>query len=181
MMRIYFAGKIDRNDWRHELFTNSRLGAVEDIDQDLFNPDYVQEKLWRRFKKYQYGGPFFISDDHGCAHGPESHGANASSQGSCCIDAMMSGTITKEKIFAINNERIRQATHIFCPLNSHDAFGTLVELGYAFALKKPIALSIHGDVDHAAMWYAKQTAKVIYHGNSVVRNFNSFMRDYEHV
>jgi len=54
--RIYLAGKIAQNDWRHELFPGLR--GAEDFDGP--------PARWG----FDYAGPYFISDDHGLQHGP---------------------------------------------------------------------------------------------------------------
>jgi hypothetical protein len=59
--RVYFAGKINKNCWRHVLVPGLRdhhwgLGPI-------------------RLEHLTYVGPFFVGCDHGCYHQPKSHGA----------------------------------------------------------------------------------------------------------
>ena len=59
-LRVYLAGKISKNDWRHQLIAGLRNHSWEDgpLTQSGFT----------------YVGPFFISCDHGGFHGPNTHG-----------------------------------------------------------------------------------------------------------
>jgi len=80
-MRIYLAGKIAKNDWRHEVVTN--LGRALVIG-DQWSRWPVLEKAV--FGAHDYVGPFFISDDHGCAHGAGAHGVGIGLD-SPCVEA----------------------------------------------------------------------------------------------
>jgi hypothetical protein len=70
---VYLAGKIGRNDWRHELVPELR-GTV---NGDCLDPEPVLFDPTLRIDcgDFVYVGPFFVSCDHGCFHGPASHGA----------------------------------------------------------------------------------------------------------
>jgi hypothetical protein len=64
---IYFAGKIARYDWRVEITGDDRVGGLPDNGgapiEGMFDPDYRVE-----YDSFFYGGPFFVSCDHGCGH-----------------------------------------------------------------------------------------------------------------
>jgi hypothetical protein len=57
--RVYFAGKIGRNDWRHRIVPNL-CGSVTATDASeeklLFDPSFVLD-----CKFFNYGGPFRVS------------------------------------------------------------------------------------------------------------------------
>ena len=131
---IYFAGKIAKDDWRSEILRH-RPGGVFYF-KDLLDPEAAEE-----YPTFIYGGPFFIACDHGCAHGPATHGARPSP----CTHATNDLADKLElhgKIWCVNNERIRRADFVFAYINETNCFGTLVELGYAAALDKAIGIGI---------------------------------------
>ncbi len=137
---IYLAGKIGYADWRTQIF-GSRFGAAPNDGKNSYGFDRVlDESLTHDCGSFHYGGPFFISCDHGCAHGPASHGAAPSG----CLDGGADdGRIEmREQILHVNFARIRRADLVFAYINELDCFGTLVEVGFATALEKPIGVGI---------------------------------------
>lgn len=81
--RIYLAGKIKKNGWRHDLVPGLR--DAYGIDQwtgywrgGRDNPTAMPES-WPELQMPNgllYVGPFFVSDDHGCFHSDGRHGLN---------------------------------------------------------------------------------------------------------
>jgi hypothetical protein len=74
---FYFCGKVKHTDWRHSILDlrdvsypldSYRLGQVTILSNEL-GPGL------------HYCGPFFVGCDHGCYHGPNSHGAAADTGG----------------------------------------------------------------------------------------------------
>ena len=120
---IYFAGKIGRHDWRCELFGKNRIGGVNSSDgpdgfKTIFDKTYLRD-----MGAFMYGGPFFISCDHGCAHGPASHGAGSNG----CLDGATEGVRkTHAAIWKVNRARIERADHVFSYINETDCYGTLI-------------------------------------------------------
>jgi len=58
--RVYIAGKVAKLDFRHDLVPGLR--------------DWRRENGSLECRDFIYVGPFFNSCDHGCMHGPGSHG-----------------------------------------------------------------------------------------------------------
>jgi hypothetical protein len=79
-----------------------------------------------------YTGPHFISCDHGCAHGPHTHG-----RGDDCSGNSESAQHTVDLCL----KAIQQSTAMFAWLDDPTAHGTLIEIGYAKALNIPIVIS----------------------------------------
>jgi hypothetical protein len=154
---IYFAGKIGPNDWRTKLF-GGRVGAAPNNGENPYGFDrLLDETLTRDHGQFLYGGPFFISCDHGCAHGPNSHGAAPTG---CLIGAADDGRLEMQgQIFQVNSARIRRADFIFAYVNELDCFGTLIEIGYAAALHKPICVGIGHNIkvkEFFDLWMTRQ-------------------------
>jgi len=158
---IYFAGKIAKRNWRTEIL-GSRVGsnnnAYDNIDS-LFDPkiDLREDR-----GSFWYGGPFFISCDHSCAHGPGRHAASGS-----CYDGGYDTLLgTRPKIWAANCALIERADHVFAYIDEADCFGTLIELGYAAALKKPLRVVFGRNVPIEKfddLWMARECGQPGYH------------------
>jgi len=164
MTKIYFAGKISKNDWRNTLTKKSLVtaGPLDDVETVC---------------KHEYVGPFFMSCDHGCFHGHSSHGLTQRGYGGCCAsnDGFSGSTGFTRDVIANNCLRwIDYADIVFAWINTKDCFGTLAEIGYAHAKNKPIWL-VYSDVlfniklewptniipDRHDMWFIDQMAEKV--------------------
>lgn len=136
--KVYLAGKIDKNDWRHSIVPDLRganRGGVLICKEGLY-----------------YVGPFFTSCDHGCFHGESQHGRGIS-KNVCSPEEIY----TREQVFRECRDGIVAADYVFVWLESSDAFGTLVELGIAHELKKPIFLAFSENIADRVrdFWFAE--------------------------
>jgi very-short-patch-repair endonuclease len=157
MTRIYLAGKIAKNDWRHDLVPMLRC-AFSTSDVGAWVEDWPTTPMYR--KDFQYVGPFFISCDHGCAHGENNHGAGATTSG--CIsefpyrDHYWQVAIQQDVMIRCR-QAIKDCDVFFAWLeNPCTAYGTLVELGFAAAIGKTVVI---GSADiYDDLWFAYQNA-----------------------
>jgi hypothetical protein len=174
---IYLAGKIGKNDWRTQIF-GSRFGAAPNDGEDAYGFDRaLDETLTLDYGTFRYGGPFFVSCDHGCAHGPSSHGASA---GGCLYEtAHRGGRLERlESIYRVNCARIRRADYIFAYINETDCYGTLIELGYAAALDKPISIGLGHDLKIEAyldLWMTRECAQHRCFRGTPLETFHKFL------
>jgi nucleoside 2-deoxyribosyltransferase len=130
--KIYFAGKIGFNDWRHDIVGMGLRNAGQ-WNRDVWQsdgPDYINLD-----NGDIYCGPFFVSDDHGCGHGPNSHGTG--NENTNCFTPP-----SRKEVFNRCIKQISESDYVFCWLSSKEAYGTLFELGVAFEKKKKIFLAI---------------------------------------
>jgi hypothetical protein len=154
--RIYFAGKISSRDWRNSIVKSDRAGSVDDVERDLFNPDYVID-----YESFLYGGPFFVSCDHGCFHGSNGHGVkNGGCGGGHELDGITPAELHK-RIFDINFERLKRADIVFAYINERDCFGTLIEIGHAQSMEKSIVVLFGPKVKPDQFWMACERAQVL--------------------
>jgi hypothetical protein len=152
---IYFAGKIAKGNWRAKIL-GDRVGSWNDSYEHmdcLFDPE---ADLREDRSGFYYGGPFFISCDHGCAHGPGGHAASGS-----CYDGGGYGKLlgTRAKIWTANRRLIERADYVFAYIDETDCFGTLIELGYAAALKKSLWVAFGRSLPFESfddMWMARE-------------------------
>jgi hypothetical protein len=68
-------------------------------------------------------------------------------------------------VFAINRLRLHRADLVFAFLETADCYGSLIELGWAHAWGKPIALRLPPDETSDELWMAAHTATALYEGN----------------
>jgi hypothetical protein len=134
--RIYLAGKIAKHDWRHDLVAGLRGAEHKDGPLDC--------------RAFIYVGPFFVACDHGCRHGPGTHGV----AGNGCDGV----PITRAEVFARNQALIASADLVFAYIDAPECYGTMVEIGWAFRAGIPIYLHFAPDIDHAEFWYVARMA-----------------------
>jgi hypothetical protein len=176
--RLYFAGKIGQNDWRHKLVPRLDRAIISggNANEDLYNPNFVLPcPPQHRQAKFIYGGPFFVGCDHGGFHGPKSHGVGILREGySCCVGSsgpIGTGPIDKQraKVFQVNRLRLLKADWVFAYIESGDCYGTLIELGLAYAKGIPIAMGFAPELSLSSrddLWMAAQTAAHVFHGTA---------------
>ena len=129
--RVYLAGKMKAaHEWRGEAAVceeGNREGSAPDLEW------WDAERLARMDgATFWHVGPFSISDDH-----RGGHYESAVHMAASCV----SGT-SEQQVLAACRAAI-EGCDIFCAhLNTADAFGTLVEIGYAAALRKKVAVTI---------------------------------------
>jgi len=153
-VRTYLAGKIAKGGWR------SRL--VE------WHPDYTAPKWWGTYSGWPEltispgltcVGPYAISDDHGCFHGNETHGVGAAmwdmgGHGYLVCGGSYDG-VPRHVVHAWCLDAIKRCDVIFAWLDDLTAHGTLIELGYAKALGKPIFIGFPDHLTFHELWFAR--------------------------
>lgn len=152
---VYIAGKIAKNDFRHDTVPNLREREWHDgpIDAGV----------------YSYIGPFFKSCDHGCNHGPNQHGAYSGIDGG-------ESPYTRHDVIKNNNEGLARADIVFAYITSLDCFGTLVELGYALRAAQRVILAFAPGVPDQDLWYVTHQAFAV-HRNVRPCCLRSLIRD----
>lgn len=185
-MKFYFAGKVAVNDWRHSIIKDLRTVRSARIDNEsdllmLRQKWPVMENVI--FGEHSYTGPYFIGDDHGCYHGRSSHGNGENG----CFgslygpDGDVSGghgpypEETRRHIIRLCLHAVAESDVVFVWVDSNTMYGTLFELGFALAYRKPIwwAEKI-GNYDLDDMWFAKTSATDVtqsYNAMEALRHF----------
>lgn len=143
-LRVYLAGKIARDDWRHEI--------VRDLRWLYDDEDYYNSVPWPISEDaiapgVDYVGPYFVSCGHG---GHELSEGDHAMGGTCSGDVPMHIGDTTGGHGCYTYELRQYAAHMCieaikrCDLMlavvTPDAHGTLVEVGYAHALGKEIMI-----------------------------------------
>lgn len=147
--RIYLAGKIAKNDFRHKLVPELR--GTEWPGSPIECKDFI------------YCGPFFANCDHGCSHGPTRHGVV--SDWPCQGQSGMTDGQIRDQVIVTNNNALEIADVVFAYITCLTAYGTLVELGAAYATNKQVVLILGQNLhdDHKReLWYAIRQADAVY-------------------
>lgn len=143
-MKIYLAGKIAWNDYRHGL-----IPCLRDVDGDNYLSTDSEWPILERviFGRHDYVGPYAIGCDHGCYHGPNTHGYGIGCGGK---PTQIVSTLCKK---AIDISDI-----VFAWIDAPDAYGTIFEIGYAIAKGKNVFLAIKKDLKcRRDMWFIKES------------------------
>ncbi|WIB31432.1 hypothetical protein [Curtobacterium sp. MCSS17_005] len=106
-------------------------------------------------RQLAYAGPFFVSDDHGCAHGRCTHGAAAEG----CLEGYLPDGMTKEDHRALVAERCRlgieRSDDIFFWFEDLKGFGSLVELGIAIGMSKSVHVYTKSLEELDELWFGQ--------------------------
>ena len=141
----------------------------------------VEEEAWGATPKvvgqtvdgivFGYSGPWTVGCDHGCAHvaGEENPwtssgsaqgygtGTHGSANNSCSLSS--GGGDVGSIVFERSMAGIARADAVFVWLEDTECYGTLLEVGYAYAMKKPIFLAHAPTVyPNGEMWFAFKAA-----------------------
>jgi hypothetical protein len=149
MMKIYLAGKIHKNDWRHSIvagLTNALTDTAFPLWPEL--PNAI-------FGHHTYVGPYFVGCDHGCYHGDNAHGSGLADTAPCGIGPVYQ----PEHIWQRCQMAIDHADVVFAWIESEDCYGTLVELGWAAAAGKQIWIA--GPRRFPELWIAYRLAQKV--------------------
>jgi hypothetical protein len=117
--------------------------------------EYLQTKpVATRIREFFYTGPFFISCDHGCSHGNKSHAT---------ANICEANGFRPAQVFHRSELQIREAGFVLAWIGVGDdgfesAYGSLVEIGIARSLGKPILLAYHPKANVRDFWFALEAA-----------------------
>ena len=157
--KVYLAGKIRKNCWRHTLVTGLRGHSWGDgpLTQT----------------KFTYVGPFFVSCDHGCFHTRNSHGFVAIRGDNACPGREIHAEFDAPhpEVASLCQDAVAKSDLMFCYIESRDCYGTLAEIGYAHAHRVPVVIAFAPEIATPTMndlWFACAMARSIHY--SVRRN-----------
>lgn len=157
-INVYLAGKIEANGWRQEII---------DIRDNFFGCE--KEKI-RNYKTIKYNdniqitGPFFLSCDHSCYHGENSHGVGLSNylpDGTRYDCYAENNHFTEEEVKDICINQIKKSDVLFAYINDDTCYGTLFEIGYAASLGKKIIILFDLPERIKKMWFIAKNADIV--------------------
>lgn len=147
---VYLAGKVTKNDWRHQVVEGLQYALNAYALGGRIGAQLPEEEFFV-LGKARYSGPFFIGCDHGCAHGESSHGNAVGPHGPGCITTGP----TRAEVAKRSRDGIAQADHVFAWIDDLTAYGTLVEVGLAAGMGKPVWLYTSPHKDHDDLWFTR--------------------------
>jgi hypothetical protein len=147
---FYAVGKISKNGWRDAFDIAMPINSWE---------EYLRAEPVPTHFGFVYTGPFFIRCDHGCSHFTGSH-ATTSECSPSDVDFRPS------RVFRRCETQIQQAGFVFVWAGVGEdslttAHGSLVEIGIAHALGKPILLAHHPQANIRDFWFAIEAATTV--------------------
>jgi hypothetical protein len=152
-LTMYFAGKIRKHCWRSSIVhvSNDWSGECGYGPPDDFRsqPWPIQERAI--FGEHHYCGPYFISCDHGCFHGDDTHGCNANGEWTDGNHRDGGRVIVDQCLAAIE-----KADLVFAWIDEADCYGTVAELGFAASIATPIWIG--GPRRFRDLWFAYHLA-----------------------
>jgi len=149
---FYAIGKITKNGWRKAFDVEMPNASWE---------EYLYAEPVPTHFGFVYTGPFFICCDHACSHGNSSHATDSFCVGDRPYDAPRLG-----RVFRRCEQQIQQAGFVFVWAGVGEdaldtAHGSLVEIGIAHALHKPILFAHHPQANLRDFWFAVETASAV--------------------
>lgn len=223
--RIYLAGRITANGWRNSIVNFSlseKVDVVESIPVTQMKADWkavlrnagiIQDDLfgdctsnrfptaWPMlpravFGEHDYVGPFFVSCDHQCYHGSNTHGSRSSVADLYALEeklhtelhavcpnpyktAHVASLHSSKKIMQLCTQAINIATLVFAWIEDKEAYGTIAELGYAYARGKTIVIA--GPREPLPdLWFVYQMAEsVIFDFDTPAQALRAYLKTYQ--
>ncbi len=175
---VYLAGKVEKNCWRHSVVPTLRSSMIAG-DNAVWNtlPNAIVVKRNDVDYSFDYSGPFFLSCDHGCCHSPGTHGWNELNGGGNAtaeewdadFNACFSATEKfpdeyqvehgnpniQEFVFDSCIAAIKSSDIVLAWVDCLTAFGTLVEIGMAYAMGKDISIGCPSSFDPSHLWFSR--------------------------
>ena len=139
--RVYLAGKINRNCWRHPLVPGLR--------------EHVWEGGPIATNQFTYVGPFFVGCDHGCFHGAATHGA-LGEDGITLDDA--------ELVISRCRDAVGICDVFLAFINEHKCYGTVAEIEQALNLNKLVVIALAPGMASPAeneFWFVTDRAPIV--------------------
>ena len=158
VIKVYLAGKIKSNGWRQQLI---------DIRDNFSGEEKykIRKGITVRYDNHIIiTGPFFLSCDHSCYHGENSHGVGLNKyypDGERYDCYGLRDQFTEDEVKDICLRQIKKSDVIFAYINDDTCYGTLYELGYAKSLGKKIIILFESGKLMKDMWFIYQKADIV--------------------
>ena len=148
-LKIYLAGKIRKNCWRHKLVSKLREKSWDSSPVDCGG--------------WLYTGPFFSACDHGCYHTPSGHGSINLNANLC--DAINS-SMTRADIHNQCLVAITRCDILLAYIDEHECYGTVAEIQIALCQGKRVVVAFSPEVAnplHNEFWFVTHLARTHYY------------------
>ena len=147
---VYLAGKISKNDWR--------VPIVGYRCNNLYGGDKIENYNVKYNNDIIITGPWFLSCDHGCYHGDNSHGLGICQLG--CNEA--NGDYYSERdVYDICLRQIDKSDIVFAYINDDTCYGTIFEIAHAISIGKRVLVIFGNERLMSNMWFLCQGADIV--------------------
>jgi hypothetical protein len=151
---IYFAGRMKAQKWGDD-WRNS-IGEFEGLYSAVGGDQTIRSDRAIDCGSFWYGGPFYVdyTGGHCCGH-------------LAGLDRDWDSTDARRDIWDADTRMIQRANLFVAYIDDAEAYGTLVEIGYAAALQKYIVIGFSDTMknsDYAQLWLSRMTAAKCYWG-----------------
>lgn len=175
--KVYFAGKISKNDWRHTI-------VYENIDADThrwfisLDEDYIDFPVVLN-NTFEYCGPYFLGCDHGCYHGDNTHGVGCGKNYNSTCSGRGEG-LSRSRVISKCYKWIDSSDIVFCWVDDITAYGTFTEIGYATAKNKPVYIACSSKIKEESMdiWFPLLSSTVFVYEDNVEKAWLNFTEWY---
>lgn len=169
---VYLAGKISGTDWRSSIVAEWGYANHSTTYWQAFC-DYEHDKEWAVAPnaceayggiRLHYSGPWWMDlfGGHGCVEWTGfPHGYSISDEHLEPLNHEAADDrkrkVQREVSVAVS-KAIIQCDLLFAWIDSTDCYGTLVEIGFAKGLGKPVAVAVSRDIEASQLWLASAAA-----------------------
>ena len=171
---IFIAGKVKKNGFRHDIVPELRGRISED---DAHNGIHWREIAYCfdfEGHSLHYTGPFPVCCDHGCYHGESQHGYGLKT-GGCYFGNLTSRKFLRNQCISA----IEDAHVLYAWIECDTCYGTLAEIAYAKAIKRPIVVGLSEDFDASELWFPLSMANVIIEASTAKEAFRSALPEFK--
>jgi hypothetical protein len=149
-------GKIAKNGWR-EQFSVSMPNTWQ---------EYLETTPVATNFNFSYTGPFFIRCNHGCSHSCDVHATYSVCTAAASYESEEGQAFRPGRVVHRSVGQLQQAGFVLVWAGLGEdaldtAYGSLVEIGIAHALGKPILLVHHPNAKIRDFWFAIEAATAV--------------------
>ena len=157
---MYLAGKISHHGWRDKIVCD-----IDAFTGEIYEKSYSNTRI----DDLITSGPFFISCDHGCYHGSDSHGVGGYESGDEYGYRCAGYGIPKSIVPTICKKQIDRSNFVFAYIDSDSCYGTLCEIGYAIGKRHPVTIMFANDQLEKDMWFIAEISNIVFNKDGIVQ------------
>lgn len=173
-LKVYLAGKIKKNCWRHDIVPGLKTAWDGDYKQHMVLA--WPEKFAAMRGGHTYVGPYFVNgDQHMTYHGPNEHGVASQSKGNYEEEQIYPASTITRCLAAITKANVVFVWIEPEEINGADwysGYGTLFELGFAAAQAKRVVIAMPREFSD--IWFAAHFAELVIVAHNAVDGWDKW-------
>ena len=179
-MKVYLAGKVSKNCWRHQM-----VRGLRDVHPEWHCGDEDSTARWGGHfpllpravdGRHDHVGPYFVGCDHGCYHGHRTHGllyrpVAEASDGFTPAQREAAG----RRIHGLCLDAVDRCDLLYAWVDAPDCYGTVAEMAWARQRGKQVWVA--GPQTYEELWFTYQFANLrLFGGGSALDAFRRLER-----